>query len=527
MRRYLPPALVLATSTALVASLALATAPAATGGASVTAPTATPRASVPLPGIEPIPGSRIFTGALQDLRATGYQEREYVVTLRSPRVYSYVGSTTQVRSKAAPRSPRGQYRSRIIVRAPQDPASFNGRVLVEMMNTTTAVDLDIAWQQAHDYLMREGWAYVGITVQQTGINALARFTRQPKRYNRLGLNLMTPRAAKDILGGSRDPSLAWDLTSQVGALIERGGKRSPLSDYGVRSLYLTGQSQMAGYAVTYANAIHPRHRVYDGFLVAARGTGATNLQYAAAVDGQTPITSGSIAQRTIRAGGAPVISLQTESDPLRLPAPAEIPDVQASLWRADADSATDRFRLWEVAGSAHTDRWGAEQGLGILRRDATLPFAPKCDWLAPAGVNDFPMRFGWHAALHSLAAWHEDGVAPPTAPRLERDSSGQVRRDARANALGGIRHPRMDVPVAAYAPTAPGTLFCPLTGTQTPFASSVLAELYPTTADYVAAVEAAVQRAVDGGFLLPDDGQTLIELAGRGPAKEAETIREY
>lgn len=518
MRRPLPLLLSAATAVTLLAGLAVASAPAATGA---------PASTVPLPTIAPIPGDRIFTGALQDLDAAGYDEREYVVTVASPRVYSYVGATTRVRSQAAPRSPQGQYRSRIIVRAPQDKAAFNGRVLVEMMNTTSQVDLDIAWQHAHDYLMREGWAYVGITVQQTGLNALQRFTRQPSRYTKLKLNLMTPRAAKDILGGSRDPSLAWDLTSQVGALLGQGGDRSPLKGYAVESLYLTGQSQMAGYAVTYVNAIHPQHRVYDGFLVAARGTGATNLQYAAAVDGVTPTTSGSVAQRTLRAGGAPVISLQTESDPLRLPARADLPGVRASLWRADADAEGDRFRLWEVAGSSHTDRWGAEQALGILRRDATLPFEPKCDWKAPAGVNDFPMRFAWHAALESLAGWHEDAVAPASAPRLERDAAGDVRRDSRGNALGGIRHPRMQVPVAAFAPTAPGPLFCPLTGTQTPFTSATLAQLYPTTADYVGAVTTAVTQSIEEGFLLPVDGDALITLAARGPAREAQTIREY
>ena len=113
------------------------------------APTATaelqPRARVPLPTVKAIPGDQIFTGALQDLAALGYTEREYVVNVASPKVYSYVGSSTKVRSRPAPRSPQRQYRSRIIVRAPEDPSAFNGRVLVEMMNTTTMVDLDVAW----------------------------------------------------------------------------------------------------------------------------------------------------------------------------------------------------------------------------------------------------------------------------------------------------------------------------------------------------------------------------------------------
>ena len=512
------PVLALATCGALAAGLVVS--PAVTAAPE-------PRATVPIPAITPIPGERIFTGALQDLAAVGYAEREYAVTVADPKVYSYIGSTTRVKARPAPRSPKGAYRSRILVRAPQDPADFNGRVLVEMMNTTTMVDLDVAWEQAHEYLIREGWAYVGITVQQTGINALQRFNRQPKRYTGLGLNLMTPQAARDSQNGARDPSLAWDLTSQVGALLESGVPSSPLAGYDIETLLLTGQSQMGAYAVTYANAIQPRHRVYDGILVAYRGTGATNLRYAKAVDGVVPSTSKSVRQRTIKAGGAPVISLQSESDPLRGPAPGEVEGVARSLWRADADTTRDRFRLWEVAGSSHNDRWGAEQALGILARDYGLPFKPECPWTAPDGVNDFPMRFTWHTALKALAEWAHDGIAAPTAPRLERDELGAIVRDEDGNALGGIRLPRIVVPVATYTPTTPGPLFCPLTGTQSPFTEDVLTTRYPTTAEYVQRIEAAVADSIAEGFLLAPDGEVLITLAERGPAADAETIQKY
>jgi hypothetical protein len=510
------PLLALTTTGALAASLLVA------GGSA----TAAPRSTVPLPTIKEIPGDAIFTGALQDLDALGYIEREYVVGVTKPQVYRYVGKTARTLVKPAPTT-KGGYRSRIIVRAPENPADFNGRVLVEMMNTTTLVDLDIAWQQAHEYLVRDGWAYVAITVQQTGINALKQFKRQPTRYAKLGLNLLTPAAAKDVSNGARDPSLAWDLTSQVGALLDSESSANPLAAYDVESLYLTGQSQMAGYATTYVNAIHPRHRIYDGFLVSYRGTAATNLQYAKPVAGVVPSTSASVPQRTLRGRGTPVISLQSESDPLRLPAPAEIPGVSASLWRADADSEDDRFRLWEVAGSSHNDRWGSEQALGVLTRDFGLPFKPECPWTAPDGVNDFPMRFAWHRALADLATWHESGVAPAVGPRLQRDSAGVIQRDDAGNALGGIRMPRIEVPIASYAPTTTGPLFCPLTGTQSPFSAEELATRYPTTDAYVAQVQAKVAESIAAGFLLAEDGVALVESAQRGPANEAETIQKY
>lgn len=479
------------------------------------------RATVPLPTVEQIPGSTIFTGALQDLGRLGYTEREFVVTPDSPQVYAYVGDSTDVTVTPAAESPQGEYRSRIIVRAPSDPADFNGRVLVEMMNTTTTIDLDVAWEQAHAYLVRDGWAYVGITVQQTGLNALKSFVRDRSRYADLGLNLMTPDAASDPASGSRDPSLAWDVTSQVGALIAQEGPESPLAGYDVESTYLTGQSQMAGYLVTYINAIQPRHRVYDGFLVAYRLTRATNLGFETPVDGMTPNTSASQAQRRIDGGGAPVINLQTESDPIGDPTGDD-----TSVWRDDADTDTDRFRLWEVAGSSHNDRWGAEQALGILSRDYGLPFAPACDWKAPMGINSLPVRYAWNASLEALALWHEEGVAPAIADRIER-ANGDVVRDARGNAVGGLRLPALDVPVASYGPASTGGIFCNLTGYQRPFIYSVMKGLYPTKAEYANTVRRAAKADVAAGFLLPEDALELSRLARRGPAKDAQTIRDY
>jgi hypothetical protein len=516
------------------ATAAAAPPPAAEAGSptpgSVHVPTAAgPRtpSQVSLPGVRLLPGSAIASGALQDLPALGYEEREYVVTLKEPRVYRYPGRTTRVASRPAPDSPAGNYRSRIIVRTPQDPTRFNGRVLVEMLNTTAQVDLDIAWHQAHEYLMREGWAYVGITVQQTGLAALQRFTRDRTRYARAGLNLMTPAAAADPTNGLRDPSLAWDLTSQVGALLESDSVTNPLRTLDVESLYLTGQSQMAGYLTTYVKAIHPQHRIFDGFLVAYRGGGATNLRYVRTRNGTVPSTSSSLSQRRLHGRGTPVIALQSESDPLRGPLAGDESVFAKALWRSDSDEPSDRFRLWEVAGASHNDRWGSEQAVGILSRDYGLPFVPACDWTAPAGVNDFPARLVWNSALESLARWHERDLPPANAERIVRDDRGVVQRDENLNALGGLRLPRMSVPVATYGPTSSGGLFCPLTGSQSPFTDEDLARLYPTTGDYVERVAEAAALAEAEGFLLGPDAEYLIESARRGPAADAATIREY
>ncbi len=502
----------------LVALATLATAIAVLPTAAVAETPAQPASVV----ATPIPGGTFFTAALQDLTASDYGEREYAIDLTGAQVYEYVGDTTEVVASPAPTSPQGTYRSRMIVRLPDDPADFNGRVLVEMMNTTTTVDLDVAWEQAHEYLMREGWGYVGITVQQTGLDALTRFRPQPDRYTGLDLNLMTPEAAQTPVYGLRDPSLAWDLTSAVGRLVQENATDGPFDGYAVQSTYLTGQSQMAGYAVTYINAIHPREQIFDGFLVAYRGTRATNLGFVAPEGGGAPVgTSTSVAQRRIDGGGTPVINLQTESDPLDLPGGGD-----EAVWRDDASTPTDRFRLWEVAGSSHNDRWGSQQALDILSRDYGLPFTPACDWVAPMGINDFPMRFAWHAALEALAGWHEDDLAPAIGPRIVRED-GAIVRDARGNARGGIRLPPADVPVATRGPISTGGLFCNLTGYQKPFPRKVVKARYPKKAEYVDQVRSAGRADAREGVLLIEDASELVRLARRGPVADGQTIRDY
>jgi hypothetical protein len=60
----------------------------------------------------------------------------------------------------------------VLVRRPTDPAKFNGTVILEWNNVTAGHDLDIDWYQAHDYWMRAGFAYIAVTPQRIGVEAL-------------------------------------------------------------------------------------------------------------------------------------------------------------------------------------------------------------------------------------------------------------------------------------------------------------------------------------------------------------------
>ena len=115
----------------------------------------------------------------------------------------------------------------------------------------------------------------------------------------------------------------------------------------------------------------------------------------------------------------------------------------------------------------------------------------------------------------SLNEWVRDGTPPPRAPRLEISKCPlfPILRDAHGNALGGIRTPQVDVPIATLSGEAQrGSLFCLLFGSTVPFDGTKLASLYPDRESYVSAFNEATDRAVRAGFILPADA-TLMKAA--------------
>ncbi len=482
-------------------------------------------ASVPAPAVSPInpapPAPQTpATGALQDLGARGYAENEYRVTPTSPQVYRLAtpGNNATATASGAPASILGPYRSRILVRAPQDPADFNGRVVVEVMNATTGVDLDIHWQQSYEYIMDTGAIYVGVAAQPrtlfaaitpppTGVSDLA------ARYAGQGLNLSTTAAALAGTAGLGDPSLAWDLIGQVGQLAK--SESGPFAGYDVTSVLAVGWSQSAGYLTTYANVIQRLHNVYDGFLLGARGGNGTSLQFSTTVfpPGTNPFTVAG-AQGVINTGtSAPVLNLQTETD-----------SKSATIRKADSDAATDRFRLWEVPGSAHNDEWSARQAVDIIVRDTIVPGLPGCSWTGTEKITDNPVRYTLNAATEALADWAETGTGPASQSRImAADGAGNgslpspplvltggpdgISRDGLGNALGGVRTPFVDVAGRSFKPFSPGPLaaFCQLTGRERALTIAEANGAYADYSAYLTAFEASVDGAIAAGRMVAGD----------------------
>jgi Alpha/beta hydrolase domain len=86
----------------------------------------------------------------------------------------------------------------------------------------------------------------------------------PVRY--AGLSMANPDPSQTCTQGSssNETGLAWDMISQVGALLRSGNAASPLARLHVGHEYLTGYSQSGGYMVTYINDFAPHFTQANG-----------------------------------------------------------------------------------------------------------------------------------------------------------------------------------------------------------------------------------------------------------------------
>jgi hypothetical protein len=96
-----------------------------------------------------------------------------------------------------------------------------------------------------------------------------------------------------------------------------------------------------------------------------------------------------------------------------------------------------------------------------------------------------------------------------------------VPRSSDGNALGGIRLPHIVAPVGVHRgvetiagmPYSATTVGQMLSGTFVPYDAGQLAALYPTHADYVAAITSAANTALANGWILAADRDAYVAMA--------------
>ena len=433
-----------------------------------------------------LPGTTSF-----DLRAVGYEQSEYFLS-GSADAYASAGPLASSGRWKVTMASTAPYKTRIVVYRPIDPRRFDGTVVVEWLNVSGGVDAAAAWLTDHVQMIRSGMAYVGVSAQVTGVDALK--VADPARYG----SLQHP-----------GDSYSYSIYQQAGAAIRRNAATILRGLHPERVLAL-GESQSALRLVTYIDALGPQsHGVYDGYFVYSSAAVSPPLSQAPQASIPTPTPT------LIRTDlDVPVMLFETETD------------VIFGGYRLARQRPTPHIREWEVAGTAHYDSYGlvesmADTGNGaadVKTFDTMIhPVSSNggpisCTTPFNAGAHTYELR----AAVVALNNWVISGRPPPQSPRLDLHGSSLVT-DKNGEAVGGVRTPQVQAPIAVVSGVGSklgaGSPFCVLFGRTVPFTRSKLASLYPTHAAFVHKWDHSVAAEVEARYLLPADGRVLERVA--------------
>lgn len=481
------------------------------GGPGVPAPGTGPAPSVvPLPAVDgPLRsdatshpfGAAAYEDRPENLAAVGYVEQEYLVR-GTANVYDWPGV-----GPAVVRTPDAPYVTRILVRKPARAAKFSGNVVVEPLNPSNLFDLNIGWALMHRQLVRNGDAWVGVTIKPISVAALKTF--DPQRYAALSfanpLPLDDPRNCATVPSDSSrttENGLAWDIISQVGRLVREGGAASPIG-YRTREVYGFGYSQTGGYFYDYINAVRPlsvlpgNRQVYDGYIVAVAGgafAGAYPINQCVAAP---PLDE----RRQFTNVGVPIIHVMSQSDYL----------IGIAGRRLDSDVPADRFRHYEMAGAGHA----TPDELYYSARPADIVQAGRA--VPPQECNEgprsrFPSHIFFDAFLANLDRWVRHGTPPPHGSPIVVQQGAPVK-DEFGNVVGGLRSPYLDVPTSRWEGSSTGASFCFIAGHEVPFDQATLSRLYRSHLDYVAKVARSAASLAARRFITAYDAAAIIREA--------------
>jgi hypothetical protein len=416
-----------------------------------------------------------FFASNHELADHGYVEEEYFIQGTANRYNTPSLATGSVIDGGHP------YMTRILVRRPANPAKFNGTVLVEWYNVTNGFDAENTWFFSWEHILAAGYAWVGVSAQQVGVNRLK--TWSPTRYGTL-----------DVTQGGTitDDSLCYDIFSQAGQAFRHPMGIDPLGGMKAKRVIAIGESQSAFRLALYVNSIDPLAGEFDGFL--------------------TLSTLGNLIRTDLR---VPMWKVLTEFDVAS----------SEALVRQD-DSA--KFHTWEIAGSSHVDKHLRASREPLELRDFSTSTVASSSEALLNGQCQVP-SIGTHEPTHYvvgraedlLVRWINSGTPPPSAPRIAITTFGSpgvtsvVTRNSLGLAEGGIQLSELSVPTEKNVGLNVGPGACVRWGYSVPFSVDMLNSLYPTHDGYVRQVTAATQANVRAGYIGADDGARTIVQAER------------
>ncbi|PIC63044.1 hypothetical protein CSV79_13885 [Sporosarcina sp. P13] len=424
----------------------------------------------------------------------GYEEKEFFQSGKA-NVYG-------INEKDIPyiKSSDNEYTTRLLVRFPEDASKFSGRVYIDILNSTSGVDLEGSWGRSYDWYMNEGHAYIGITSKTDTINALKRF--DSNRYEDLNWQV----------NGVGEDGLFWDMLSQLGTMLRTEQASDLVGGLNPEHVYLNGQSRSGFYLNTYitlfdqflktANNGKP---MYDGYLNLV-GPGTTNVH-----------SNGPKPHVTYSETSVPYMVVMSEFEHRF----GEVPGFPEYERIADANTSTNKFRFYEVAGAPHSKPTvatipnSAEVALGNGKGRPDKEYEPghvESDLNIPIFVN---------AAQENMHKWVTEGIAPPSGQEkwLEYHSTNTngrtfytPKKDEHGNALGGIRSPMIEYPIATYYAGRSGLL--ETDGSMVYFTPNKIAKLYPNYDRYYKKPFIAhAQKLLDEGYILKEGYDKLVNYA--------------
>ena len=384
------------------------------------------------------------------------------------------------------------YKTRIAVYRPINPKRFNGTVVVEWLNVSGGTDDAPDWTLSHNELVRDGFAWVGVSAQQVGVDAAK--STDPAHYSSLS---------------HPGDSFSYDIFSQAGQAV-RNDAATILGGLRPHTLIAAGESQSAGRLMTYIDAVQPMAHVYQGFLVHSQfGTGAP-LSQAPQTNYAAPNPT------TIRSDlGVPVLEFETETDVYN-------------------SNLTDRlhygnpkwFRLWEIAGSSHYDYYGLAigpndtgNGQGAVKNLAAMQNptrTPVGGFNCAVPINTGGTHWALDAAVLLAQQVGRDryaassGSPPGDDPCLAGGVQARRTTETSSEACGPRRSTRRSPHLGSQGNSGG---FCFLFGSTVPYSAAHIANLYKTHGQFVSAWARVIDRDQASGFILPADAVELRRAA--------------
>jgi hypothetical protein len=333
-----------------------------------------------------------------------------------------------------------QYRTRMYVVRPKDPARFNGVVIANWQNVTAG--FDIGAPVAHD--LAAGYVWVGITSQRIAIEGQPSLA--PGMPATTGLAAWDPNRYATLHHPGDEYS--YDIFTQAARTLAADRRLDgidPLGGLQLRLLVASGESQSAMRLGSYINMVDDAERVFDAFLLALHWGLCPYPPNQQLFESFAPIGNGlSAGSANIHdRGRVPILVLNSESETLTCFAVRQ-PD-------------TSTYRFWEMAGTAHMGGKIIERMRETMARDGIATTVPL------DAANEIDWGYVRNAGLAHLVEWADGGHPPLSFPPILVEN-GAIVRDEIGNATGGIRLPDLAAPTAVHCGINANGLPAALTG---------------------------------------------------------------